>query len=177
MTGNSEHLTIDQTGMGIYSRGFSLIEVLVALVILSVGMLGVLTLQVKGLQFSQSARISTNAIMAASDMADRIRANPTGGTNYQVAFDEGLIRPDQQCADLPNEPLAVNASCDPIQLAAFDIWLWKEALASDTGIPDGEGSIDVLTPVVGVTATTAYTVTLNYTERGEPRSYQIVVNN
>ncbi len=54
-------------------NGFSLIEVLIALVILSVGMLGVLTLQVKGLQFSQSARVSTNAILAASDMADRIR--------------------------------------------------------------------------------------------------------
>ena len=159
-------------------NGFSLIEVLIALVILSVGMLGVLTLQVKGLQFSQSARVSTNAILAASDMADRIRANPTAGANYAVGFDEGLdAQPVPQCADLPDAPLPDGATCTSVQLAAFDIWLWKEALASDTGIPEGEGEIVVLTPVAGVNATTSYTISLDYTERGEPRSYQIVVNN
>ena len=160
-------------------NGFSLIEVLVALVILSVGMLGVLTLQVKGLQFSQSARISTNAILAASDMADRIRANPTAGASYTVDFGGGLSAqpPEPQCADLPNNPLPDDATCTSAQLAAFDIWLWKEALESDTGIPEGEGAIAVLTPVAGANATTSYTISLDYTERGEPRTYQIVVNN
>lgn len=159
------------------SSGFSLIEVLVALVILSVGMLGVLTLQVKGLQFSQSARVTTNAILAASDMADRIRANPTAGAAYAVELDGGLTQPEQQCGDLPAQPLPVDASCTATELAEFDIWLWKEALTNDTGIPDGKGSIEVLTPVASANATTSYTITLEYTERGEPREYEIVVNN
>ena len=158
-------------------QGFSLIEVLIALVILSVGMLGVLTLQVKGLQFSQSARISTNAILSAGDMADRIRSNPTAGTDYAIGFELGTSRPDMQCADLPDEPLAVNTVCSRTELAAFDIWLWKDALARDNGIPNGKGRIAVLAPVAGATGTTSYIITLNYTERGEDRSYQIVVNN
>ncbi|MEM7083577.1 MAG: type IV pilus modification protein PilV [Pseudomonadota bacterium] len=159
-----------------YSRGFSLIEVLVALVVLSVGMLGVLTLQVKGLQFSQSARISTNAILAASDMADRIRANPNGGLSYVAGLGGAGDQPQPQCADLPNAPMPANTTCTTAELAAFDIWLWKEAIASDAGLPGGEGSIEVLLPA-GAVATTTYTVTLNYTERGEPRAYQVVINN
>ncbi len=160
------------------SIGFSLIEVLVALVILSVGMLGVLTLQVKGLQFSQSARVSTNAILAASDMADRIRANPNAGISYEVGFDGGLGQaPDPQCADLPDNPLPVDATCTTAQLAAFDIWLWKQALETDTGIPDGEGAIDVQLPAAGANATTTYTISLNYSERGETLTHEIVVNN
>lgn len=161
----------------VHQNGFSLIEVLVALVILSVGMLGVLTLQVKGLQFSQSARVSTNAILAAGDMADRIRANPTAGESYTVGIDGGTVRPAQQCADLPDEPLPEDATCTPAELAAFDIWLWKQSLAGDTGIPEGKGAIAVVTPVVGINATTSYTITLEYQERGEAREYEIVVNN
>ncbi len=160
------------------TQGFSLIEVLIALVILSVGMLGVLTLQVKGLQFSQSARISTNVILSASDMADRIRSNPTAGVSYIAALNEGGGNPPApQCADLPNVPLPLNTVCTPATLAAFDIWLWKEALSQDTGIPFGKGGIAVLAPVPGAIGTTSYIITLNYTERGEDRSYQIVVNN
>lgn len=158
--------------------GFSLVEVLVALVILSVGMLGVLTLQVKGLQFSQSARISTSAILAAADMADRIRSNPTAGTNYIADQSPAAATPPQpQCADLPDAPMDPNTSCTAAELAAFDIWLWKDALARDTGIPEGKGSIAVLTPAAGTLGTTAYSITLNYEERGELREYQIVVNN
>lgn len=158
--------------------GFSLIEVLVALVILSVGMLGVLTLQVKGLQFSQSARISTNAIIAASDMADRIRANPTAGTSYFADVTApSATPPEPQCADLPDDPVPPGTNCTPAQLAAFDIWLWKDALSRDTGIPEGQGSIDVLTPASGALGTTTYTVKLNYSERGENREYEIQVNN
>ncbi len=159
-------------------NGFSLIEVLIALVILSVGMLGVLTLQVKGLQFSQSARISTNAIISASDMANRIRSNPTAGASYASALGAAAsTAPSPQCADLPNQPIPAGTVCSPAALAAFDVWLWKDALSRDTGIPDGKGGIAVLAPAAGTAGTTSYTITLDYTERGEQRSYQVVVNN
>jgi type IV pilus assembly protein PilV len=57
-------------------RGFSLVEVLVAVLVLSVGLLGLAALQVMGLRASDSARMRTEVSIAAYDLADRLRANP-----------------------------------------------------------------------------------------------------
>ncbi|HYN77544.1 MAG TPA: type IV pilus modification protein PilV [Lamprocystis sp. (in: g-proteobacteria)] len=59
------------------NRGFSLIEVLVAVLVVTVGLLGLAALQVSGLKVADSARFRTLASMAAYDVVDRIRANPT----------------------------------------------------------------------------------------------------
>jgi len=58
-------------------RAFSLVEVLVAVLVLSVGLLGLAALQVTGLRAADSARIRTEVSIAAYDLADRLRANPT----------------------------------------------------------------------------------------------------
>jgi type IV pilus assembly protein PilV len=56
-------------------RGFSLIEVLVSIVVLSVGLLGAASLQIGGLRVSQSSFYRAQAAQFATDMADRLRAN------------------------------------------------------------------------------------------------------
>ena len=56
--------------------GFTLLEVLIALVILSIGLLGVAALQGVGLRSSHGAYITSQASLLAYDVADRIRANP-----------------------------------------------------------------------------------------------------
>lgn len=58
------------------SRGFSLIEVLVALLVISVGVLGVAALQTKGLQYTQDTVLRNNAVMLANDLIEVMRANP-----------------------------------------------------------------------------------------------------
>jgi len=58
-------------------RGFSLVEVLVAVLVLSVGLLGLAALQVMSLRASDSARMRTAVSIAAYDLADRLRANPS----------------------------------------------------------------------------------------------------
>lgn len=55
--------------------GFSLVEILVTLVVLSLGLLGVLGLQVTGLQRNDGAYLRTQASLYAYDIADRMRAN------------------------------------------------------------------------------------------------------
>lgn len=55
--------------------GFSMVEVLVTLVVLSLGLLGVLGLQVTGLQRNDGAYLRTQASLYAYDIADRMRAN------------------------------------------------------------------------------------------------------
>ena len=60
------------------SGGVSLIEVLVALVILSVGVLGLSRLQATQLRANNAAYLRTQAAIQAYDMADRMRANQAG---------------------------------------------------------------------------------------------------
>lgn len=78
--------------------GMTLIEVLVALLILSVGLLGAAAFQLNALKYTDSARMTSQASFIAYDMMDRIRANsaadytvtpPTSG-NLSVARDQDL---------------------------------------------------------------------------------------
>jgi len=55
--------------------GFTLIEVLVAMIIFAIGMLGLAGLQTRALQDNQDAYLRTQAIFLANDMSDRIKAN------------------------------------------------------------------------------------------------------
>ena len=57
-------------------RGVSLIEVMVAIVIFGVGMLGLALLQMKGAQFTKESSSRTNALLQADSLADAMRANP-----------------------------------------------------------------------------------------------------
>ena len=56
-------------------RGFTLIEVLIAMIIFAIGMLGLAGLQTRALQDNQDAYLRTQAIFLANDMGDRIKAN------------------------------------------------------------------------------------------------------
>ena len=56
-------------------RGFSLIEVLIALLVLAIGLLGLAALQAQGLRFNHDAYVRTQATHIAYDIVDRMRAN------------------------------------------------------------------------------------------------------
>jgi type IV pilus modification protein PilV len=89
--------------------GFGLVESLVALVVVSVGMIGIAALYGQGLSASRTALYRTQAVNLASDMADRIRLNRQGAASY------GGGAANNNC-----EPGGV--SCAPAQMAAHDLW-------------------------------------------------------
>lgn len=152
-------------------RGFSLIEVLIALVILSIGMMGVGALFVTSLRDSGSAILRTRAINFAEDMADRIRANSAAGASYvATAVATGSNSP--ACADSSAGGTFVAASsCTSAELAAYDIYTWKTALKdSGVGLPAGNGTIQRST----ATTPPTYTITVTWTERDEDFSYLLV---
>ena len=64
--------------------GFTLVETLVALVVMSVGMLGIAALYIEGLRSGQTSIARTTAVNLAADMADRIRSNPTVPNNVAL---------------------------------------------------------------------------------------------
>ena len=59
-------------------RGMTLIEILVAIVVLSIGLLGLAGLQLKGIQVNQGSTFRSQAAMLAEDIADRMRADRAG---------------------------------------------------------------------------------------------------
>ncbi len=79
-------------------EGMTLIEVLVALLILTVGLLGAAAIQLNALKYTDSSRMTSQASFIAYDMMDRIRANsaadytvtPPASGNLSVARDQDL---------------------------------------------------------------------------------------
>ena len=127
-------------------QGFTLLEILLATVILSVGMLAVASLQLKSLRQNNSSFVRSQAVILAYDMADRIRANKTGAeaNNYDITIDktaDGDVFAAQCGAgascDCDGTAGASSASCDVAQLAQWDIDTWEQNLKDPGIIPLG----------------------------------------
>ncbi|HZF32011.1 MAG TPA: type IV pilus modification protein PilV [Gammaproteobacteria bacterium] len=111
-------------------HGFTLFEVLIALVVLSVGLLGLASLQTNTLKFNQGAYLRTQATNLAYDMADRMRANRAAG--IANAYDNVAF-----ATTLPDcNPAAVAGT----GVAERDISAWRIALVC--ALPSGNGQID-----------------------------------
>ncbi|MCU0755726.1 MAG: type IV pilus modification protein PilV [Xanthomonadales bacterium] len=70
-------------------RGVSLLEVLIAVLILSFGLLGVAALQVRSLQGTQSSNFRSNAALLTHEIVDAIRANRSRAVDYRIALGSG----------------------------------------------------------------------------------------
>ncbi|HZF28852.1 MAG TPA: type IV pilus modification protein PilV [Gammaproteobacteria bacterium] len=112
------------------AAGFSLVEALVSLVVISVGMIGIAALYGQGLNAGSTALYRTVAVNLGADMADRIRNNRTAGVAYKGA-------PANNHCDPQHGPVV---SCTPVEMAAHDLFTWKERL--DTELPNAIGSLD-----------------------------------
>lgn len=114
--------------------GFSLIEVLVTMVVLSIGLLGVAGLQASGLRNNHAAYTKTQATNLAMDMAERIRANPNGQASY-INFDTS--------GNIPADPGCISDGCTPVQLANYDKFEWSQPLNTNTKpvLPAGRGIV------------------------------------
>ena len=107
-------------------KGFSLIEVLVAVLIVSVGVLGVAGLQLLSLQNNTSAMYRTQAVQSAYDIMDRARANR--GQDYSIGIE-----------DAPPADPACGTDCGPAAMRSRDLIDWRAELA--TALPEGTGSV------------------------------------
>jgi type IV pilus assembly protein PilV len=74
---NSTNLSSKNNHLANKQHGFSMIELLVALLIFSIGLLGIASLQVTGMRMTRDAELMGRASLYVSSMAERIRANPS----------------------------------------------------------------------------------------------------
>ena len=111
-------------------RGFSLLEVLVSIVILSIALLGLAGMMLSTLKSNHSAYQRSQATWLAYDIIDRMRATQ-GGNAYDIAL--GAAAP----------------SGDSLSIVQQDLSDWKRALGAT--LPAGDGSVDVNTATDAVT--------------------------
>ena len=86
------------------AAGITMVESLVALVVISVGMLGIAGLYVASLQASRSANFRVQAVNLATEMGDRIRANRSAHASYNLAA--GTLPAAQNCTASDCTPAA-----------------------------------------------------------------------
>lgn len=121
------------------SEGFSLIEVMIAILIMSLGLLGVASTLLVSLRSASSNYLKQQAVQYTYDITDRMRANAG------VAHDPSSANPYITALSAPSatapSPNCSATACNAAQMAAYDIWQWKSLLQHN--LPGGLGQVQI----------------------------------
>lgn len=140
------------------TKGFTLIEILIAALVLGIGILGLATLMLTSLKSDQSAFYRSVASTLAYDMADRIRQNRDGA-------EAGRYDAIDTSDDAPTNPnCSTNSSgCSATQTASLDIREWANNF---TNVGSASNYVSPLPNGVGTVTRTdnEYTITITWSE-------------
>jgi type IV pilus assembly protein PilV len=142
--------------------GFTLLEVLIALLVLSIGLLGIGKLMMLSARANDSAYMRSQATALAYTMLDAMRSN------RQAAIVQGY---DTAMGAFPG-PIActVAAPCNSGQQAQSDLNLWGTSLA--TALPQGQGSVATVVAPNGFGANdVTATVTVQWSDKVAEQSF------
>lgn len=110
--------------------GFTLLEVLIAIVVFSFGLLGIAGMMTISVRNNHNGYLRSQANFLAENMLDRMRANPNGLWN---SFYAGTATPGSRRCNLANP-------CNFQQLAQYDMEQWAQSL--QLALPSGQGTIN-----------------------------------
>ena len=119
-----------------------MIEVLVTMIILSIGLLGLAGLQLTGMRSINSASLKTQASVLINDISERMRANPDAVDDNKFIDVDSSTNIDCSAAPAPycseyydagSGSVVAAASCTPDQLADYDINAWFCGTLTTTG--------------------------------------------
>jgi type IV pilus assembly protein PilV len=113
------------------ARGFTLLEILIAVLVLALGIIGGVALQLGALRARHQAVLLSHATQLATSLAERMRANPSQSVTYLTLNYDALAEPS------PSAPstLCDGGACDAAQLAFSDMYDAK--LAARQNLPAG----------------------------------------
>jgi type IV pilus assembly protein PilV len=148
------------------SKGFTLIEILISVVIMAVGVLGATGLQLRGLDANRATYFRTEATHLANDIVNRMQVNPADYATIDTQSTYATGTP-------PVAPTnCTTTSCDPDQMAGFDLaQLYCGIRSTDTA-----GATHATCTTLGVTGSlpkgtatitrdaNAYTVTIGWSD-------------
>lgn len=108
-------------------RGIGLLEVLLAVILLSIGFLATARMQVEGMRYSQGAYSLSQAKFMVLDMTERMRANRAGM--------RGDVYKNKSTASGTSNPTCItgNSSCSPADIAIADLHAWSQNLHATAG--------------------------------------------
>lgn len=142
-----------------HPRGFTLLEVLVALVVISIGLLGIAAMQASAIASTHSSQVESLVSIEARSLADAMQANPgywaaglfpaSFTVSNATVSDAGLAGQSTDCSTV---------GCTPPQLAGYDVQQWAKQL--NTQVP---GS----TATISCAASTPYlcSITVTWTQK------------
>ncbi len=114
------------------ANGFSLLEILVAMIIIAIGALGIAGLQASALKFSKNSESRALAVQLSNDLLERLRVNDAGLQGGEYASLASMSGATCSTSVTP----AVNVG------ASTDIAFWKNALACS--LPEGKGQMQYI---------------------------------
>ncbi len=116
------------------NNGFTLLEVMIALMIFSIGLLGLAGLQASGMSSNKTADLRSTAIILAHDMSERIRANGRGSSTDYDSITASFT------PSTPGTNCVTSTGCTSQSLVStWDIFEWKNNISNT--LPGGKGSI------------------------------------
>ncbi len=144
------------------AQGFTLIEIVVAVLILAVGILGAAGMQSVGVRESQNSYFRSQANLLAIDMADKMRANRAEAVrgSSSAYLDEAPASPGCNYG---------SSDCASNSVAELDLYGWNQAI-ENSGLPNPTHSIDLVSEIVDATGTvvsSVYDIQLRWDERRE----------
>ena len=143
------------------SLGFSLLELLIALIVFSIGLLAIAGLQTVSKQANFEAVQRTTAAQVANGILEDMRTNGNGIDIYAAAAQLGggtiAAEPVPNCRD--------GNQCNAAQKAAHDLWFWEQVLDGNLETNGGIGAGGLVLPALCITGPVAggagvYTVTI-----------------
>ena len=140
--------------------GSSLLEVLVTMVILSIGLLGYAGMQVSSMRSTETGRMRSEVIALASDISDCLKANQqqANAGAYSGSLSKKSSPPDCE-----------STACSSQQMSNQDLSGWYDRLST---LPDGKGKITKTAITIDGVDSTLMTISLCWNERrvAEPDS-------
>ncbi|MEZ5472563.1 MAG: type IV pilus modification protein PilV [Marinicella sp.] len=113
-----------------FCKGFTLLEVLVAVLVFSFGLLGIAGMMTVSVRNNHNGYLRSQANFLAENMMDRMRANPTALWNSE--YNGVAINGTNDCT--------LASPCDFVRLAIYDTQSWARSLAQF--LPNGQGTIN-----------------------------------